>query len=292
MAIGRVSGPMLLSNLERQGYDLQVDNGLLYFDVNQRRVGVNTATPNATLHVEGNVYVTGQSTFQANVNVNAAVRANKITQKTPTGTDLYSLPTVAPTEGKFLGYSAGGTKTAWVTPTLTPVVRRTYHYEIDVNIGATYQYIMDLQAVAAIVYQLTVSHPCTIEVHGLPDYSENNPYTFIATANHLTDDGSVYYSDGTVIQQRQYNIFANLEAVPKEQFYVRLTNITHNGVLSIDLMYFAAVTNNATPMTVYRDMQIVTGLPVTGYQGQMIYDRDTDDAYVYVDTGWKRIHVY
>ena len=52
MAIGRISGPMLRANLERQGVDLSVETNLLYVDVNNNRIGVNEAVPTKSLHVD------------------------------------------------------------------------------------------------------------------------------------------------------------------------------------------------------------------------------------------------
>lgn len=46
---------MLQSDLVRQGVDLAIDSTLVYFDVANRRVGVNTITPNNAVSVAGNV---------------------------------------------------------------------------------------------------------------------------------------------------------------------------------------------------------------------------------------------
>ena len=56
MAIGKISGQMLQSDLVRQGVDLAIDSTLVYFDVANRRVGVNNTTPNVELTVSGNLY--------------------------------------------------------------------------------------------------------------------------------------------------------------------------------------------------------------------------------------------
>ena len=55
MAIGRITGPMLFSNLDRQGVDLAIDGNLIYADVVNRRVGISTSTPGYALDVPGNV---------------------------------------------------------------------------------------------------------------------------------------------------------------------------------------------------------------------------------------------
>ena len=58
MAVGRISGPLLKANLIRDGVDLTFRNGatdpdILYLDVNNARVGVNTSSPSTDLHVSG-----------------------------------------------------------------------------------------------------------------------------------------------------------------------------------------------------------------------------------------------
>jgi len=45
MAVGRISGPLLKANLLRNGVDLAFETDLLYLDVNNSRIGVNTAAP-------------------------------------------------------------------------------------------------------------------------------------------------------------------------------------------------------------------------------------------------------
>jgi hypothetical protein len=52
MAIGRISGPMLRANLERQGVDLSIETDLLYVDVNNNRIGINKAVPTKSLQVD------------------------------------------------------------------------------------------------------------------------------------------------------------------------------------------------------------------------------------------------
>jgi hypothetical protein len=55
MAIGRISGPMLFPNLERQGVDLAFQSNLLYLDVNNLRVGVINSSPQYAFDSSGNV---------------------------------------------------------------------------------------------------------------------------------------------------------------------------------------------------------------------------------------------
>jgi len=53
MAIGRISGPMLKPNLERQGVDLAFETDLLYLDVTNGRIGIKNSAPTAALDVTG-----------------------------------------------------------------------------------------------------------------------------------------------------------------------------------------------------------------------------------------------
>lgn len=55
MAINRIAGQTLQSNLQRDGEDLAFETDLLYLDVNSSNVGINTASPSEALHVVGNI---------------------------------------------------------------------------------------------------------------------------------------------------------------------------------------------------------------------------------------------
>ena len=51
--VGRISGPLLKSNLIRNGIDLAFETDLLYLDVNTNKIGIKTATPGHELEVIG-----------------------------------------------------------------------------------------------------------------------------------------------------------------------------------------------------------------------------------------------
>jgi len=69
MAINRIAGQMLNSNLERDGVALAIDTNFVYFDVANNRVGINTATPTVDLDVNGNVLANNLS---ATANISGA----------------------------------------------------------------------------------------------------------------------------------------------------------------------------------------------------------------------------
>ena len=68
MALGRISGPLLKANLLRQGVDLAFETDLLYLDVVNGRIGINTTTPTHDLQVVGTTRTTNlEVTNQADI---------------------------------------------------------------------------------------------------------------------------------------------------------------------------------------------------------------------------------
>ena len=79
MAVGRISGQLLKSNLLRQGQNLAFETNLLYIDVNNNRVGIKTATPQYPLDVNGTARTTNLEAT-GNVQVgNITISGNSIT---------------------------------------------------------------------------------------------------------------------------------------------------------------------------------------------------------------------
>ena len=65
MAIGRISGSVLKSNLTRNGVDLAFETNLLYLDVTNSRVGIGTSEPSSALQVNGTVTATSVTSTSA-----------------------------------------------------------------------------------------------------------------------------------------------------------------------------------------------------------------------------------
>jgi len=81
MAVGRISGPLLKANLERNGIDLAVETDLLYIDVTNSRLGVNTSTPGNAIEIVGTAESTAVLTTSADVG-NVSISSNNITTST------------------------------------------------------------------------------------------------------------------------------------------------------------------------------------------------------------------
>ena len=91
MAVGRISGPLLKDNLLRNGVNLAFETSLLYLDVVNSRIGVNTASPAYDLDVNGttrssNLYVTNSSTL-GNITISGSTLSSTSStiNITPTG---------------------------------------------------------------------------------------------------------------------------------------------------------------------------------------------------------------
>lgn len=82
MAIGRISGQLLKSNLLRAGEDLAFETDLLYLDVSPGRIGINTSTPVADLDVNGTVRSTSLVVDTQLDIANISITANNISSAT------------------------------------------------------------------------------------------------------------------------------------------------------------------------------------------------------------------
>lgn len=269
MALGRVSGPMLLRDLERQGMDLAFDGDLIYLDVASRRVGINNLMPNVELDV------TGSANISSNLFVGGTVTVG----------NLYQLPTTQPTAGQILVAIGGDTsKTIWFGGLPFPTTRRrTYQRTITSLLGfANVDIILPL-GVSSIVYNLKVSRPVKVEVFGTALMDEDNPYTFIATPDHLVDDGTVVLNDGSSFQSRQYSIWNNLEDPPNQNVYMKVSSLDSYlaaDPVHLEVMYYPAITDQGA------HMDIVTSLPLLAYFGKMVWLQGDNRIYVYGPDGW------
>ncbi len=105
--VGRITGQVLENNLEREGVDLAFETNLLYLDVNNQRVGINTDTPFRTLTVNGTTSVpdiiadTRFSSTELDFIGNSIINTNGEINLSVTGTGQITAPRIE-TDGLFL----------------------------------------------------------------------------------------------------------------------------------------------------------------------------------------------
>lgn len=99
MAVGKISGPLLSSNLVRDGVNLAVETDLLFLDVNKSRIGINTSSPQFDLDVNGSFRTT-------HLNVNTALTIGSLTITENSISSSQSAITIAPSGNEPVVYHA------------------------------------------------------------------------------------------------------------------------------------------------------------------------------------------
>ena len=140
MAIGRISGSVLKSNLTRNGTDLAFETDLLYLDVTNSRIGIGTSSPSTTLDVDGTITgttVTG-GTLTASGTGTSALLTLTTTEASSTASPLIDLKRNSSSpvtndklgEIRFLGENAADEE---ITP--FHVIGRALENKSDASIG-------------------------------------------------------------------------------------------------------------------------------------------------------------
>lgn len=88
------------------------------------------------------------------------------------------------------------------------------------------------------ILRLYVDKPITVQAFSTQARNDSNPYTFVATADHLEDDGSSKMTDGSIFYGRRYSTFSNLEPVPTDNIYFTMTKTTDVEVdVTLNIVY-------------------------------------------------------
>lgn len=77
-----------------------------------------------------------------------------------------------------------------------------------------------------IIQKLEVTTPLMVEAFETVNMTDSNPYTFIPTSEHLSDDGATLLANGDTVKNRRYTILTNQDDPPSSNIYFRLTNNT------------------------------------------------------------------
>ena len=108
MAIGRISGSVLKSNLTRNGVDLAFETNLLYLDVTNSRVGIGTSEPSTALTVSGTITSSGLTVDTNTLHVDATNNRIGINTTSPT-----RALTIAGGNNAKIGFADGGVQSIY-----------------------------------------------------------------------------------------------------------------------------------------------------------------------------------
>ncbi len=102
MAIGRISGSVLKSNLTRNGTDLAFETSLLYLDVTNSRVGIGTSSPSTTLDVDGTITASAAAITNTSTGDSLTITT---TEASSSAAPVVSLKrnTGSPADGDYIG---------------------------------------------------------------------------------------------------------------------------------------------------------------------------------------------
>ena len=178
MAINYVKGQILASSLERDGNNLAITDTanttpVLYIDIANSRIGVNTATPNVALDIVGTVNLSNIGSQTSNANINITADGTGYVNITP---NLSVLGNV--TAQNFYGNIAN---TANVTTSANIIYVATNGN--DSNNGSITAPYLTIKAA------LTAAAAGNISVHVAPGtYTEDNPLTIPANVALMGDN--------------------------------------------------------------------------------------------------------
>ena len=233
MAIGKISGPMLQTNLVRQGVDLSVDTNLVQFDVTNRRVGVNTTSPTQSLDVNGNVRlgnisITGNTITSDTGKINLGAPGNVVLSggtsydvlytdgagnlsfanlNVISGLDAFSGNSIYLGTPTDLSLTANAAYDGWTTTTkVTDAIDNLNQVALNLGQGT---FVGNAQFTAN---SLAGASPKTIVFTGT---ASGNPNTFYWDFG----DGNIYTSGGSTITHTYSNILGGLFTV-----YYRASN--------------------------------------------------------------------
>ena len=293
MAVGRISGPLLKDNLLRNGVNLAFETSLLYLDVVNSRVGINTTTPSNELQVNGttrttNLYVSGLNTL-GNVtfsgNTISTTSGNLILSPSGSNSVVYQNTISTGTNGLRLSTNVIGSDTNTnieITPNGTGVVNINSNTTVNGNLHVTGNITADGGASGNIQLgnQTTDTISFTGEVNSDILPSATNTYNLGSSslrwanlyANTMTIPSlNVASADITDFQTSGIDITNNTISPKNVDTNLNL-NTSGNGIVAIGNLRLANNTiNNATIDAITQFNELGTGyVKVSGTNGMVI----------------------
>lgn len=314
MGISFVAGQMLNNNLQRGTANLAFQTNLIYLDVVNNRVGINTATPSTDFQVSGNASITGNM-IAGNVVTTMVTSVSNLTLSTASGGNITFIPDSTGIV-KILGTNgivipAGNTAQRPSTPDTGTLRLNTGLDQLEIWDGGTWltgsgssgnvtivdqQITPDGIANAFTLTQSTTQASILVSLNGvgqLPGVAytvSGNTITFVETPT-LADIIDVRFLAASIPPGTLYNNSGNaaifVTDTPNIVFEVNNTNvatITTSGIFDIS----AGQSLKLPSYTVAQAGNIAS--PSTG---QVIYVSNGDTGNpclaVYSDGAWKRV---
>lgn len=90
----------------------------------------------------------------------------------------------------------------------------------------------------SVILKLEVSRAVKITAYGTAARDESNPYEFLATDDHLIDNGTQKLADGTVFRTRNYSILANFDDPLTDKIYFTVESVSEEtGPVTLTITY-------------------------------------------------------
>jgi hypothetical protein len=77
---------------------------------------------------------------------------------------------------------------------------------------------------ATTLIRLNVSEPCFVRIFGRRDFTDANPFEFLAYQNYLSFEGAVWDTLGTVWGNNRHPTLANKDRFPNSKMYIEVAN--------------------------------------------------------------------
>lgn len=129
-----------------------------------------------------------------------------------------------PTIPKFIGWTEFKFGNGDVAPGTMKARQVAIHTITSLPPNTSTEFKLNL-GISAIILRLAVDRPVRVQAFSTETMDEPNPYHFLATEDHLFDDGATLLSDGTVLKSRQYSIWANMDATPINRMYMKISSV-------------------------------------------------------------------
>ena len=323
MAVGRISGPLLKNNLLRNGVNLAFETNLLYLDVVNSRIGINTATPSNDLQVNGTTRTTNLTSTDTSNLASFTISSNTISSSSGTinllpagGNPVVYQATLSAGSiniGSNTISTSGSNTSLNISPSGTGTTIFNSNVTVNGNVHATGNITADGNIQLGNAPTDTISFTGEVDSNILPSanstynlgspslawanlYANNLAVTTLTTANIVATDVKTANLDisGNTISAFTANTDVNINAsgtgvVNFGNFRFSgntITNIATNAVTEFIESGTGYVQFDGTQGVVIPSGNSTSQRPPVPVTGMMRYNTDSASVELYNGTGW------